>query len=100
MAFVITRKIDNLGRMVLPVEIRRYYCLSAGDMISLRVVQNEIILTKETERVRFTKKIDDLGRIVIPKHMRDHFHLQKEDCLAVLPCPDGIHVCPADRGER
>ncbi len=98
MEFVITRKIDRLGRMVLPVEIRRFYRLSAGDTISIQLGQNEMILKKESYQTGFSyKKMDDLGRIVIPKKMRDHFNLQKKEWLAILPCEDGIHLCPTGR---
>lgn len=42
----IVRKIDNLGRVVLPIELRRVLNLNVQDEIEIFVNQNQIILEK------------------------------------------------------
>ncbi len=42
----ITRKLDDLGRIVLPVEIRRSFGLNEGDYIDIAVSENRIVLRK------------------------------------------------------
>lgn len=40
------RKLDELGRIVIPIEIRRKYNLNEGDEIEILEEENKIILTK------------------------------------------------------
>ena len=42
----IVRKIDDLGRVVLPIELRRTLSLNEGDGLEIFVNDNEIILKK------------------------------------------------------
>ena len=42
----ITRRIDDLGRIVIPKEIRRNLKIKNSDEIQINVVDNEIVLTK------------------------------------------------------
>ncbi|MDR3311293.1 MAG: AbrB/MazE/SpoVT family DNA-binding domain-containing protein [Oscillospiraceae bacterium] len=46
----IVRKIDNLGRVVLPIELRRIYGLESGSFIEISVSEDKIILEKFTSR--------------------------------------------------
>ena len=41
-----TRKIDDLGRLVLPIEIRRAFGLAEGDTVEISVNMDSIILQK------------------------------------------------------
>lgn len=40
------RKLDELGRIVIPIEIRNQYNLNEGDKIEIEERHNEIILKK------------------------------------------------------
>lgn len=42
----VARKVDDLGRIVLPVEMRRALGLSAGDAIDMSLVDDTIVLRK------------------------------------------------------
>ena len=46
MEIKIIRKIDDLGRIVIPVDIRRYLALNAEDTIEISVKNGAVILTK------------------------------------------------------
>ncbi len=95
MKFVSTRKIDELGRVVLPIEIRHFYGLGDGDRVDIRGTEVDIVISKATEDSSSVKMIDKLGRLVIPKEFRDRLHIKEKDSLAVEPQEDGIHVYPA-----
>ncbi len=94
MKFVSIRKVDELGRLVLPIEIRRFYDLNTGDALSVKSTGFEIVLSKD-EEADTERCVDELGRIVLPKEIRDKFRIQAKDDLAIIPCEDGIHLCPA-----
>ncbi len=94
MKFVSIRKVDELGRLVLPIEIRRFYDLNTGDALSVTSTGFEIVLSKD-EKADTERCMDELGRIVLPKEIRDKFRIKAKDNLAILPCEDGIHLCPA-----
>jgi len=40
------RKIDQLGRVVLPAELRRLFNINEGDLVEIYVEENNIILRK------------------------------------------------------
>lgn len=46
------RKIDNLGRIVIPMEIRKKLNIEINDTLFFRVENNELIITKEEESLR------------------------------------------------
>lgn len=50
MKIVTKRKIDELGRIVLPIELRRYFNLSKDDIVDIRATKYDIIVSKATEQ--------------------------------------------------
>lgn len=42
----IVRKVDELGRVVLPIELRRNFGINEGDGIEIFVDENKIVLKK------------------------------------------------------
>jgi transcriptional pleiotropic regulator of transition state genes len=54
------RKVDDLGRIVLPVELRRLLNISEGDHLEISVDASRIILEKLEERCIFCGSTDDL----------------------------------------
>lgn len=56
----IVRKIDELGRIVLPIEIRRALELNAGDGAEIFVEGNSIILRKYEPACIFCGSADDI----------------------------------------
>jgi AbrB family transcriptional regulator, transcriptional pleiotropic regulator of transition state genes len=49
----VARKVDQLGRVVLPAEIRRHFDISPGDLIEIAVESDAILLTKVENRCVF-----------------------------------------------
>ncbi len=49
----VTRKVDQLGRVVLPVELRRSLGLREGDLVEVGVDGSSILLTKVEARCTF-----------------------------------------------
>ena len=48
----IIRKVDNLGRIVIPKEIRKFYHINANDEIEIVTTPDGIILRKPEYEVR------------------------------------------------
>jgi transcriptional pleiotropic regulator of transition state genes len=49
----VARKMDQLGRVVLPAEVRRRFGIQPGDMIEIAVDSDAILLTKVEDRCVF-----------------------------------------------
>ncbi|HLV90136.1 MAG: AbrB/MazE/SpoVT family DNA-binding domain-containing protein [Acidimicrobiales bacterium] len=49
----ITRKIDDLGRIVIPAETRRMFNIREGDHLYIAVEGNNIVLRKMTDTCTF-----------------------------------------------
>jgi len=49
----VARKVDQLGRVVLPAEVRRHFGISPGDLIEIAVDSDAILLTKVEDRCVF-----------------------------------------------
>lgn len=48
----IVRKIDELGRVVIPLEIRNEFCITENDSIEFFYDENSIILKKVIEKLK------------------------------------------------
>ncbi|HMM20064.1 MAG TPA: AbrB/MazE/SpoVT family DNA-binding domain-containing protein [Selenomonadales bacterium] len=59
-AMGIVRKLDPLGRIVLPMELRRYYGITPQDGLEILVDQEKIILRKIVPRCIFCGATDDV----------------------------------------
>ena len=49
----VARKVDPLGRVVLPAEVRRHFGIRPGDLIEIAVDSDAILLTKVEDRCVF-----------------------------------------------
>jgi transcriptional pleiotropic regulator of transition state genes len=49
----VARKVDQLGRVVLPAEVRRHFHISPGDLVEIAVDSDAILLTKVENRCVF-----------------------------------------------
>jgi transcriptional pleiotropic regulator of transition state genes len=54
------RKIDHLGRIVLPSELRRLFGIQEGDYLEISVDGDKILLNKIEERCTFCGSTSDL----------------------------------------
>ena len=55
-----SRKVDELGRMVLPSELRRRFRIHEGDYLGISVEDQRIILTKVESACVFCETQEDL----------------------------------------
>jgi len=55
-----TRKIDELGRMVLPSELRKRFRIHEGDHLAIHVEEERIVLTKVETGCVFCDSVDGL----------------------------------------
>lgn len=56
----IVRKVDELGRVVLPIELRRNFDINVKDSLEIFVDDERIILKKYQPADIFTGEMDDL----------------------------------------
>ena len=78
----IIRRLDELGRIVVPVEIRNNYLKSK--VIYLKRIGNYIILSqKNADNSCIKREFDELGRIVINKEIRTDLELNPRDSVCI-----------------
>ena len=58
----VVRRIDELGRIVLPKEIRRTLGIDEKDPLEIYVEEDRIILTKFSEMCTFCGQVKDLKK--------------------------------------
>ncbi len=88
MKFVTVKCIDNLGRLLIPSEMRRFYGILPGITVGMTLKDNVIIISKEITKTQTLKKVDKLGRIIIPKNIRARFN----SVVKIVPCDNEIHL--------
>lgn len=62
------RKIDELGRIVIPKEIRNYLNINNNDCLAIEIKDNSIVLTKEFDleewlNERIANEMDTMKRL-------------------------------------
>ena len=81
------RKVDDLGRIVLPVELRRLHGIHTGDALEISVDGDAIVLRKLALGCVFCSGVDRLSTF--------------RDQTVCGDCVDGLGaLSPALRGER
>ena len=58
--FGTARRIDALGRVVLPADLRKVLSLSSGDLLAIEVSGENILLRKAWEQCVFCDSFDNL----------------------------------------
>ena len=69
----IIRRVDDLGRIVIPKEVRRQLKVREGDSL-------EIFLSKE-------------GEIILKPYKQQEYTLRRDDCWEELIAPNGKVIC-------
>lgn len=62
----VSRKVDDLGRIVLPSELRKSFDIREGDLVEIAVEDDRIVLSKRKDACAFCRGTDGLRRF------RDH----------------------------
>jgi transcriptional pleiotropic regulator of transition state genes len=60
MANGVARKVDQLGRVVLPVEMRKAMRIEVGDLVMMTADGNHIVLAKVEQRCIFCDSAESL----------------------------------------
>lgn len=85
----ITRNIDVLGRIVIPIAWRKKLEINTGSKIGITLKEDELVLKHdldgklEKQGIRI-RRIDELGRIVLPKDLRNILNLNENDELYIM----------------
>ena len=66
------RRIDELGRIVIPIEIRKELKIEKGDIINISIAEKS-----------FSDKIDAIGRVIVPMEIRKELDIKAADKLKV-----------------
>ena len=105
------RKIDELGRIIIPIEMRNYLEIKTGDKIDICKSGRNIILKKSGNIERqmkhiaidkgievdiqitylknnsthncYTRSINDLGMVVIPFELRKNLNIKEKDKVKI-----------------
>ncbi|HEX9696351.1 MAG TPA: AbrB/MazE/SpoVT family DNA-binding domain-containing protein [Actinomycetota bacterium] len=56
----VSRKVDDLGRIVLPAELRKSFDIREGDHVDISVEEDRIILSKRRNNCTFCGQLDSL----------------------------------------
>ena len=59
----ITRKVDELGRIVIPSEIRKHLDIEQDTVLEVELCNNEIIIRKAEDTCRLCGSVKDLHKI-------------------------------------
>ena len=79
----VNRKVDELGRIVIPFDIRQELGIVEKNNLTLFADGNRLILKKGVE-------VDQLGRITIPLHIRKSMEIKEKDELKFEVVEDTI----------
>ena len=74
----ITRKIDDLGRLVLPVEIRRDLGIKEKDSLEIFIDEDRIVLQKYQPACSFCNNMDDIVLFEGKRICRNCIHKLKD----------------------
>ena len=93
----IVRKVDQLGRIVIPKELRRAMkIIEIEDLLEIYVEDGTIVLKKivtDSETAGVARKVDQLGRIVLPIELRRKLDIVEErDALEIFIDEESIFL--------
>lgn len=88
----IRRKVDELGRIVLPKELRTLFEICEKDPVEIYVDKEFIIVKKANLNPEGTtgivRHVDELGRVVLPIELRNMFSISPNDLLEISVIED------------
>jgi AbrB family transcriptional regulator, transcriptional pleiotropic regulator of transition state genes len=57
------RRIDQLGRVVIPAELRKVYGVRTGDLLDIRVEEGRLVLSKIEPECAICGSVDNLRQL-------------------------------------
>lgn len=91
----ITSKTDNMGRLIIPIESRRFYMMEAGDPAELTLADDGVYIRRFTEgsaTAGIVRLIDKNGRVTIPAKFRKKLGISVDDEYEYFSTDTGIFV--------
>lgn len=86
----IARKLDELGRVVIPIDFRNSK-YEEGTVVYLQVLNDYLIVTTDNKfDIGIAKKFDELGRIQITKEIRERLDWKFGDSLMIWSFHGGL----------
>lgn len=76
----IVRRLDDLGRLVIPKEIRKMYKMKEGDSIEIYISNNTICIRKYDETSSFYEQIEKMCEMLKNKY-ENHIFFTSEEYL-------------------
>lgn len=90
------RRIDWMGRISIPSEMRKKLQLEARDEVFMGIVGEEIYLSKQPVTDFISRRLDDVGRLCIPKEFRSKLSIADD---AMLDCSLDYDVIKLSRSK-
>ena len=78
----IIKLVDELGRIVIPIEIRKNLKIKEKDKMNIYLENHNIVIEKyikDEENNTLTRRVDELGRVVIPIEIRYRLGIKEKD---------------------
>lgn len=80
----INRKLDDLGRIVIPKEYRKITGCNSGIRVLIEFINDIVVIKKvDNNENNYSRKIDSLGRVVISKDFRESWDWNEDDLIRV-----------------
>lgn len=90
----LTRRVDKLGRIMVPIAIRNEYGIGEKDAVEIFKRDDMIVIKKyilEDGEIKSCYHTDNVGRIVLPKSIRKEFLLiDGDDFVEIFTEQDSI----------
>ena len=85
----IIRKLDKLGRFVIPIKFRDKYGFNKETLVTFEKIKDCIICRKVTDNYDgIARKLDALGRPVVPKEYRQELEWKEGDFIGIYVYKD------------
>lgn len=107
----LTRRVDKLGRIMVPIAIRNEYGIGEKDAVEIFTRDEMIVIKKyvsEDGEIKSRYSTDNVGRIVLPKSIRKEFTLAdgddyveiftEQDCILLRKYERSCAICGQNSG--
>lgn len=88
----IVRRMDDLGRVVIPKEIRRRLELVEKESKLDIFVDRDFIVLSTKQNGGISRGLDELGRVVIPVELRRTMNLEEREALQIFTEGEDIYL--------
>jgi AbrB family looped-hinge helix DNA binding protein len=92
MKFELQRKMDSIGRIVIPADLRNYYDMKPGSTVvilpvrdGIQIAKSEYFIMEELSDVEVVLTIDSTGRFRIPCAFKKLYHFNPQNILSIVP---------------